>query len=118
LPENWKKFTLVAKRAFAHKFSRNKFDENNKKIGYGVLTGEEDALVYVNHGVLRIEPGDILFIFTDGFENYLEYSEFINVFLKWDENIKYKIDKFANKKIKKFSREFDHERSLISVKIL
>jgi serine/threonine protein phosphatase PrpC len=118
LPANWKRLSKIKKGIYAHKFARNKLNQKGQPIGYGVLTGEKEALKYVNYGVLDCLNGDILFIFTDGFADYLNLPEFINIFITWSVDIETRVKKCTQRKAGKNPDFFGRERSLIAVKLL
>ena len=63
-----------------HKVYRNAVDEDGKPAGYGVITGEETAKFYLKTGIFDIKTGNLLFLYTDGFENYVLLKEFIEIF--------------------------------------
>lgn len=71
------------KKALQHKNFRNKVASDGKLLGYGVVDGEKEALQYVESGVIDIEKGDQIFVYTDGFEPYFELAEFNDLFRSW-----------------------------------
>ncbi len=82
---------------------------------YAVINGEEQMAEYLDSGVLDIEEGDRIFVFTDGFEQYIKNPDFQKIFLEWDKNIENNIDKFSEKMILEDLEKYGHERSLISI---
>jgi serine/threonine protein phosphatase PrpC len=89
------------------KYFRNKLDANYIPYGYGVLTGEKDALIYVIYDKVDLEKEDIVLLFTDGFLSYLDEPEFKKIILSKDKNL---IEKFLEEKRNinpiKFGSEF------------
>jgi len=65
----------------SRKYFRNKLDVNYIPYGYGVLTGEKDALIYIIYDKLDLENKDVVLFFTDGFLPYLDEPEFKKVIL-------------------------------------
>ena len=104
------------KRIMVRRVYRNGIDDKGNLIGYGVITGEEAAMKYLNSGRLKIKTGDLLALFTDGFEEYLKLPEFINLFKEWPDNLEEKLQKFTAEKSKEDPEKFGHERTLIVIK--
>src|ERR1035437_923497 len=69
-----------AKAIYAWSANRNRMNKNGERIGYGVVTGEPEALEYLSVGSFSIEKGDLVAILTDGFEDHMRLSEFISFF--------------------------------------
>lgn len=115
LPADWEAMGEKEKRIMTRKIYRNGLDEHGNLIGYGVITGEEAALKYFNSGAFKAEPGDLIFLFTDGFEKHLELPEFIDLFKEWPINLESKVKEFTAQKIKENPEEFGRERSLIAL---
>jgi len=105
------------RKAHNHKFFRNKLDGAGNPVGYGVLTGEREVMKYVQHGTLRADAGDLLFVFTDGFESYVELPAFINIFNSWPSDIQKRVEDFTSMKTVEDHKLFGHERTLIAVKM-
>jgi hypothetical protein len=112
------KLTSNEKTIYLHKFCRNKIDKDGNPIGYGVLTGEREVIKYVRSGMLAPMKGDLLFVFTDGFNDYLKIKQFTNLFFKWPPHIGERVRKITSKMSTQKPKIFGHERSLIVVKIL
>jgi hypothetical protein len=84
---------------------------------YAVINGEEQMVDYLENGVLNLEKGDRVFVFTDGFEHYMVNSDFLRLFKEWNKNIKERIAQFSEKMNLLDSEKYGHERSLISILI-
>lgn len=121
-PDGWRYFHLskylpeTEKKIYIRKKLRNGFT-NNEKIGYGVITGEAKAVKYLDYGIQNLQQGDIILIGTDGFVDYLQLPEFVNVVVNLDKNTNAKLLKLENKLIKSNPSKYGHERTLIIVKI-
>jgi len=115
------------KKYFQQKNFRNKIGENGKLMGYGVISGEKEALPYVECGKVKIQKGDQLFIYTDGFTPYFKLRNFRELFLKWPANLEKKISDFVQvytednlplkpEKQYQFLYKYASEKSLFAVK--
>jgi len=104
------------KKIMTRKVYRNGIDEKGNLTGYGVVTGEKSAAKYLNSGVIKLMPGDIIALFSDGFEEYLKLPEFVSLFKKWPADLEDKVKEFTAERSKKEPQKFGHERSLIMVK--
>jgi serine/threonine protein phosphatase PrpC len=70
-------------RHLLHSTIRNNVDfvdEDGKTVGYGVLTGEQKAASYYRFGSLSVDPGDLVFLHTDGLSHFFSVPEFLGVF--------------------------------------
>lgn len=82
---------------------------------YAVINGEQRMVNYLEKGILDLEKDDRIFIFTDGFEYYMQNYDFINLFKDWDENLKQRITEFSEKANLEDSEKYGHERSLVAI---
>lgn len=121
-PDGWRFMKLPKnlegkdRRIYIRKYLRNGF-RNNKKIGYGVITGEDKAIKYLDTGVQNLKKGDLVFIGTDGYQEYIKNKKFINLFTKWNKDIKQRINNLEKVLIKKSPDKFGHERTMFVIKI-
>lgn len=115
------------KKYFQQKYYRNKLGPKGELIGYGVINGEETAMKYLESGKEKIQKGDRIFIFTDGFTPYLQLPEFKKIFRKWPADLEKKIAFFVKEYIEKNSPQdlekqyrflytYASEKSLFAVK--
>lgn len=115
-PKNWnEKKGDVKKISLRHKKYRNAQSPSGKLLGYGAATGEASAEDYLNYGELKLCKGDMIFLHTDGFENYFGIEDFINLFLKWPKDIQGHLDALIAKKSKEDIRKYGAEKSLIAI---
>jgi hypothetical protein len=96
---------------------RNGVNADGKLNGYGVVTGEESANRYLNFGSFKAGEGDIVAVLTDGFENYFQLPEFINLLNKWPDDLESRLREFIAAKEKEDPAKFGYERSLIAISI-
>jgi len=82
---------------------------------YAVINGEEQMVNHLESGVLNLEKGDRVFVFTDGFEHYMENPDFLKLFKEWNKNLKERIAEFSEKMNSIDPEKYGHERSLIAV---
>lgn len=114
-PQNWIEAKFDREKIVArHQKYRNAIKDDNL-IGYGVADGEENAKAYLNYGVMDLESNDLIFLYTDGFENYFSINEFIDIFKIWPKNIKEQIENIISNKSKKDPNKFGREKTLIAV---
>ncbi|MDD4995601.1 MAG: protein phosphatase 2C domain-containing protein [Patescibacteria group bacterium] len=109
---------VKAKAQYVWSQKRNGVNDEGKLIGYGVVTGEEAANRYLNFGSFEVEPGDLVAVITDGFEEYMELPEFLSILSQWPHDMEECFKKFTARKATVDAPEkYGHERSLIVVSI-
>ena len=92
--------------------------KKNKIKGYGVLDGKAKNLKYIDFYELAYAPGDILALFTDGFENHFSKKGFIASFKNKNfNNIEESIKTVDLKLVAKNPEKFGHERTLLIVQL-
>jgi len=117
-PEKWQEIKDEKKRFITmHRDYRNTVNEKGELIGYGVVDGEEMAKLYLNIGTLDINAGDFILLYTDGFENYLNLKEFIELFVKWPENLENQLENIISEKSKENPDKYGREKTIIAVSI-
>jgi serine/threonine protein phosphatase PrpC len=82
---------------------------------YVVVNGEEKANELLNYGSFEVKEGELVALFTDGFENYFKIPEFISLFQKWPADLESQVKKFTAAKTDEDPEKFGHERSLIMI---
>jgi len=95
---------------------RNALSSRGKKIGYGVITGEQAAEPYARFGKRKIKKGELAIFATDGFEDYLKIPSFRRALLTMDKKVVEK-EMFRIKKAHKDLPAFVSERTLIAVRV-
>ena len=94
-----------------------KFISSGLCTPYAVINGEGKMAEYLENGVIDIEKGDRIFVFTDGFEHYVNNPDFLNLFKDWTDNLKEHIAKFSKEMNLKDPEKYGRERSLIAISI-
>lgn len=84
---------------------------------YVVINGEEKTNELLNHGNFEVKEGDLVALFTDGFENYFKIPEFISLFQKWLIDLEFQLKQFTAQKSKENPSQFGRERTLIVISI-
>ena len=116
-PKNWKEDRGDKEKIILrHKDYRNKV-QAGKLIGYGVVDGEESAIAYLNTGVVDLSEGDLVFVYTDGFENYFGNNDFINIFTAWPADLKNKLENFIAKKTAEDQSKYGREKTTLAISI-
>ncbi len=82
---------------------------------YAVINGEERMADYLQSGIFNLETNDRLFIFTDGFEQYMKNPDFLKLLKEWGQDIKKDILKFSMEANLTDPEKYGHERSIIGV---
>jgi hypothetical protein len=82
---------------------------------YAVINGEERMVDHIESGILNLEKDDRIFVLTDGFEHYMENSDFLELFKEWDDNLKKRIIEFSEEMNSMDPEKYGHERSFIAI---
>ena len=82
---------------------------------YAVVNGEERMAEQVQSGVAELDPGDWLFVFSDGFDHHISNPDFLDLFKKSNPELKEHIIAFSAKMNAQDPEHYGHERSLIAV---
>ncbi len=109
----WEDSSLKERTQHKWRTRRNALDGNGEPFGYGVITGEPEALAYLNVGAFPIQKGDALAVLTDGFEEYIRLPEFVSIITAWPSTLESEIKELTAKKEKEDPDKFGHERSLV-----
>ncbi len=99
------------------KLFRNVLNEKGERFGYGVVTGEDTASVYLNTGSFSIKTGYLILVYTDGYEYYIPLSDFIEVFNNEEEDIDIKFKNYIEQKAKDDSDLYGREKTIIAIKV-
>jgi len=117
-PKNWKEGKNERKKIIErHRDYRNAVSGTGKLTGYGVVDGEDSAESYLNFGVLNIKHGDLIFAYTDGFENYFNFKKFIELFKLWKGDLAFRLSAIISKKSEQNPKKYGKEKTLIAVSI-
>lgn len=115
LPADWGSLDVVEQKKRIRKIYRNGIGRRGELIGYGVVTGEKAAERYLNHGSLTLEGGDVVALFTDGFEEYFKLPQFAELFVRWPADPEKQVKRFTRARAAEDPRRFGHERTLIAI---
>lgn len=116
LPSDWTKTPEVERKKTARRVYRNGVNAQGELIGYGVVTGEKAAERYLHRGKFTVNKGDTVFIFSDGFENYINQADFVKIFAEWPRDLTKKIKTYTANKSLQDPNNFGRERTLIALK--
>lgn len=84
------------------------------KHGYGVIDGNPASLKYIDFYKMKYKKGDILALFSDGFENHVAKQEFVSLFKRENLNkIEKKIKKVDSGLVTQNPEKFGHERTIL-----
>lgn len=59
---------------------------NGKCISYGALTGEDSAISFIRNGQIQLVSGDIVLVYSDGFNNFLHDKDFISQIINFQKD--------------------------------
>lgn len=106
-----------ARRVYVRRDLRNKpkFYPEGRAVTYGVLTGEAEAIPYIETASIPLESGDVVATHTDGFRPYFALPEFLRLLSgasdEWDGRLReYTLDLASR------DPGFGRERSIILYK--
>ena len=86
---------------------------DGKCVSYGALTGEEDAINFIRSGKLKLEDGDTIIVYSDGFSYYLNEFEFINNIINFDNAV---FETYIEEKSKEDYEKYGKEKTLVMFK--
>ncbi len=69
--------------------------KDGKCVSYGAITGEDEALKFIRSGNKKVEKGDFIIVYSDGFSNFLHEKDFIDEIKNFD---KTSFEKYVNNK--------------------
>lgn len=75
-PKDVRKYDSSTWTFFARTLVRNAVGKDGGLLGYGVITGEQEAERYLEVGRYRLIPGDVVVFYTDGFAPYFSLPMF------------------------------------------
>ena len=100
-------------RAIVRKNYRNNLDN---KYSYGAITGEEKFEYYIKEGSLKINEGDIIIVYSDGFTNYLFDKDFYNNLIKLIHGDNLTFENYLKKMGYSDYRKYGKEKTLVVMK--
>lgn len=84
---------------------------------YGVINGQPEAVEHLRYGTFGIKEGDFVALFSDGFEEYMKDKNFVELFLKWPDDLESRVKVFTARKADEDPEAFGRERSLIVLSV-
>ncbi len=94
----------------------NQKDSNGNIVSYGALTGEKSTEDFINTGELKLENGDFVIFYSDGFEDLLQDLTLRNILYQVKEqNDVLALENHSNGLANKDHIKFGRERSMILV---
>ncbi len=108
-------WNLPEARVIVRRDYRNNLNNivDDKCVSYGALTGEEDAIKFIKSGQIKLEDGDIIIVYSDGFSYYLNDKGFINNIINFNKEA---FEKYVEDKSKEDYEKYGKERTLIIYK--
>lgn len=103
----------------ARKIVRSKYRNNldnvvgGKCVSYGALTGEESAVSFIKSGLIKLEDGDIIIVYSDGLSYYLMDKDFINNIINFNKD---SFEKYIEEKAKEDYEKYGKEKTLVMFK--
>lgn len=88
------------------------FRNNPSGQGYGSFSGEPGVKKYYKIDSLILDSGDLVIFYSDGFVEYLKFSEFIKILRREDKKA---LDEFTFKMAKENYQKFGTDRTFISI---
>lgn len=105
---NWDQLNPDQKAKIMRKEFRNRLDGK----GYGSFTGEEGVKKYYQINKLELNPKDLIVFYSDGFFDYLQIPEFIEILRNQDKKSLYE---FTWKLARSDPYKYGTDRTLIAV---
>lgn len=108
-------WNLPEARVIVRRDYRNNLDniQNGICVSYGAITGEATAEKFIRNGSISIDDSDRVIVYTDGFANYLQEQEFIELILAFN---KTEFEKYVEIKAKEDYERYGKEKTLIIMK--
>jgi serine/threonine protein phosphatase PrpC len=85
----------------------------NNKYSYGAITGEKEAEYFMRFGSIEIGADDIIVVYSDGFSNFLDIPDFINLLFSFDSK---QFESFIEKQSFIDYEKFGKEKTLVIMK--
>ena len=89
---------------------------NNKCVSYGALTGEKVATEFINFGEIKLNKGDLVVFYSDGFEATVKRKKFFQTIYQKDESL---VDQYFIPYTLSLAKldyhKFGRERTLIAI---
>ncbi len=83
---------------------------DGKCVSYGALTGEESAVNFIKYGQVKLDDGDIIIVYSDGFSYYLFDKEFISHIINFSRD---EFKKYVEAKSREDYEKYGKEKTLV-----
>ena len=106
---------LPETRVKVRKEFRNNPDNivDGKCVSYGALTGEQTALPFIRSGQVKLDSGDTIMVYSDGFSYYLNDRDFIKHITDFNEQ---ELENYVEEKAALDADKYGKERTLVIFK--
>ncbi len=111
IPWNLPEARIIVRRDFRNKPNNT---ENGKCVSYGAITGESEALNFIKSGKKKVEKGDLVLVYSDGFSNFLHEKDFINEIKNFN---KISFEQYINNKSITNYDSYGKEKTIVLYKI-
>ena len=111
IPWNLPESRVIVRRDFRNKPNNT---EDGKCVSYGAITGESEALSFIKSGKVKIEKGDLILVYSDGFSNFLHEKDFINEIKNFN---KVSFEEYVNNKSITDYDSYGKEKTIVLYKI-
>ena len=82
-------------------------------VSYGALTGEEEALQFIQSGTQPLSSGDLVVIYSDGISNFLHEQSFINKLLNFNSQ---ELEEYIHAQASTDYNKYGKEKTLVLLK--
>lgn len=82
-------------------------------VSYGALTGEEEALQFIQSGTQPLSSGDLVVIYSDGISNFLHEQSFINKLLNFNSQ---ELEEYIHTQASTDYNKYGKEKTLVLLK--
>ena len=88
--------------------------QDGRCVSYGAITGEESAIKFIKSGQIKLSNGDIVLVYSDGFNKLLHDKEFISQIISFERG---QFERFIEMKSQSDYERYGKEKTLIIFKI-
>lgn len=110
IPWNKPEARVIVRRDFRNNL--NNVQDGNC-VSYGAITGEKEAIEFIRTGTFNLSQGDIVVVYSDGFNNFLHDDEFIRSLLNFDKS---KFEDYVNELSQSNYEKYGKEKTLVIFK--
>lgn len=115
ISKNGFEWSIPKDRATVRKTYRNNINniQDGKCVSFGALTGEDSFKYFIKTGQIKLEEGDRIVVHSDGFIDYLNEKDFIDIILDFD---KEKFENYIKDKSSSNGNIYGREKTIILFK--